>query len=124
MTATVDLFASFVHLYDDGRVAPTERRFGSGEPGWHVMTFHAETDAEVHADHWEIHTEADELVVCLSGEIRLYLRTTEGDDPGVALTTGHAMVVPRGTWHRITLTRPSDIMSITFPRGSRLEQRD
>jgi len=124
MTTTVDLFTSFVHLYDDGRIEPAERTFGSGEPGWHVMTFHAETDAEVHADHWEIHTEADELVVCVSGEIRLCLRAVEADDPGVTLTTGHAMVVPRGTWHRIALTRPSDIMSITFPRGSRLEQRD
>ncbi|SEB07283.1 MULTISPECIES: cupin domain-containing protein [unclassified Mycobacterium] len=122
MTVTLDLFAAFVHLYDDGRIEPAERTFGSGEPGWHVMTFHAESDAEVHADYWEIHTEADELVVCVAGEIRLYLRADE-DGPGVTLTTGHAMVVPSGTWHRIALTRPSDIMSITFPRGSRLEQR-
>lgn len=121
---TVDLFASFVHLYDDGRVEPAERTFGSGEPGWHVMTFHAETDAEVHADYWEKHTEADELVACLSGEIRLYLRTGEGEEPAVPLTAGHAIAVPRGTWHRIELSCPSDIMSITFPRGSRLEQRD
>lgn len=123
MTATIDLFASFVHLYDDGRVEPAERTFGSGEPGWHVMTFHAETNAEVHADYWEIHTEADELVVCLSGEIRLYIRIDESAGSGETLPAGHAMAVPRGTWHRLELTRPSDIMSITFPRGSRLEQR-
>ncbi|WP_415951201.1 hypothetical protein [Streptomyces sp. KLOTTS4A1] len=84
-----------------------------------------ETDADVHGDHWEVHTAADEVVSCLTGAIRLFLRPQEpGDEEEeIKLTAGTAVVVPRGRWHRIALDAPSDIMSLTRPRGSRLEKR-
>ncbi|CAL9271862.1 hypothetical protein SUDANB5_00306 [Streptomyces sp. SudanB5_2050] len=92
---------------------------------WQLMTFHVETDADVHGDHWEIHTEADELVSCLAGGIRLYFRPEQpGAEEGeVRLAAGTATIVPRGRWHRIALDGPSDIMSVTLPRGSRLQKR-
>lgn len=44
-------------------------------PGsWQLATFHVETDADVHADHWEMHPEAEEAVCCLTGGVRLYFR--------------------------------------------------
>ncbi|WP_281182544.1 hypothetical protein [Nocardia miyunensis] len=39
------------------------------------------------------------------------------------MSAGTAVIVPRGRWHRIELDAPSDIMSVTMGRGSRLEQR-
>ncbi|MEV4888703.1 cupin [Nonomuraea sp. NPDC055795] len=122
MTITpIDLFASPLHLHQDGRV----KAGTPGQDGWRLTTFHAKTGADVHADHWEIHPEADELVSCLIGKIRLYLRPERPGRPEeeIRLIAGTAAVVPRGRWHRIELDIPSNIMAVTLPRGSRLEKR-
>lgn len=91
---------------------------------WTLSAFHATSNAEVHADHWEIHDEADEVVSCLDGALHLHLRGDRaGEDDVVALTSGSAVVVPRGRWHRIELDRPSDILAVTVRRGTRHEKR-
>ncbi|MFJ9468279.1 cupin [Streptomyces caniferus] len=126
MTPTpIDLFASFLHLRPDGRVHAERPVFAPGRDGWQLMTFRAKTDADVHAGHWEVHPEADEVVSCLTGGIRLCLRP---ERPGeaeeeIAVAAGTAVIVPRGRGHRIALDGPSDIMSVTLPHGSRLEMR-
>ncbi|MFF2073527.1 cupin domain-containing protein [Kitasatospora sp. NPDC058162] len=125
--AAVDLFASALHFRPDGELRATERRMsGGGDPeAWQIATFHVETDADVHADHWEMHPEAEEAVCCLAGGVRVYLRPVE---PGAAeelvrLPAGSAVIVPRGRWHRLELDCPSDLMSITLRTGTRLELR-
>ncbi|MFJ4562410.1 cupin [Streptomyces caelestis] len=102
-----------------------EPAFDPEQDRWQVMTFHVETDEDVHGDHWEIHTEADEVVSRLTGGIRLFLHPERPGEPeeGTSLTPGTAVIVPRGRWHRIALDAPGDIMSVTLPRGSRLERR-
>ncbi|WP_199552819.1 cupin domain-containing protein [Streptomyces sp. N35] len=127
MTVTpIDLFMNFLHLDQDGQVRAEKPVFDPGRDGWQLMTFHVETEADVHGDHWEIHTAADEVVACLTGGIRLMLRPEQqGDEEEeLKLPAGSAVIVPRGRWHRIALDEPSDIMSVTLPRGSRLEKRD
>ncbi|MBD0670739.1 cupin [Streptomyces sp. CBMA156] len=136
--AAVDLFASALHIHPDGDVTATERRMTGGDTGaWQIATFHVETDADVHADHWEMHPEAEEAVCCLAGGVRLHLRPVEpggAGEPGesgeageaetvVRLTAGTAAIVPRGRWHRLELDSPSDLMSITLRTGTRLEPR-
>lgn len=125
MTVTrIDLFASFISLHHDGQAQAGPRVFDPELDGWQLKTFHAETDADVHADHWEVHTNADEIVSCLTGGICLYFRQKQSaDKEEIKLTAGTAVIVPRGQWHRIELDAPSDIMSITVSRGSRLEKR-
>ncbi len=121
---TVDLFASFVRLHQDGRVHAEQRAFDPERDGWQLMTFHVETDADVHPDHWEVHPAAEELVSCIAGGIRLYLRPEiPGKGEEIKVAAGNAAIVPRGRWHRIELDAPGDIMSITLPRGTRLERR-
>lgn len=123
--APIDLFGAPVHLQRGGTVRAGR---GAGVPdpdGWRLRTFHAKTAADVRADHWQVHPEADEVVSCLIGKFRLYLRP---ERPGrreeeVRLTAGTAAVVPRGRWHRIELDTPSTIMAATLPRGSRRERR-
>ncbi|MDO0932323.1 cupin domain-containing protein [Streptomyces sp. DG2A-72] len=124
-TAPIDLFSSFFHLRQDGQVHAEQPVFDPDREGWQVMTFHVETEADVHGDHWEIHTNADEVVSCLTGGIRLCFRPEQpGDEETqVKLAAGTAVIVPRGRWHRIELDAPSDIMSVTLPRGSRLLKR-
>ncbi|MFP3987158.1 cupin domain-containing protein [Streptomyces sp. E11-3] len=126
MTVTpIDLFASALHLRPDGEVRAEQQMFDPERDGWQVMAFHVETDADLHADHWEVHPNADEIVSCLTGGIRVYLRPQQ---PGEAeeetkLAAGTAIIVPRGRWHRIELDAPGDILSVTLPRGSHLEKR-
>jgi mannose-6-phosphate isomerase-like protein (cupin superfamily) len=124
--APLDLFASALHILPGGEVRAAERRMAASPDGaWQIGTFHVETDADVHADHWEMHPEADEAVCCLSGGLRMYFRPAEPGDPdeAVQLHPGSAVVVPRGRWHRLELDAPSDLMSITLRQGTRLERR-
>lgn len=121
----VDHFTSFIHFHDDGQVHADPQEFDFEQEGWMLTTFHMETDADVHADHWEIHPEADEIVSCLTGGVRLYLRPGQpGDEEEeVQLGPGTTAIVPRGRWHRLAVDAPSDIMSFTLLCGSRLERR-
>ncbi|MFI7132768.1 cupin [Nonomuraea sp. NPDC050153] len=126
MTVTpIDLFASSIRLRQGGRIHAGRRSTDPDQDGWQLMAFHAKTDADVHAGHWEVHPEAEEIVSCLVGKIRLYLRP---ERPGqqeeeIRLVAGTAAIVPRGRWHGIELDIPSNIMAVTLPRGSRLEKR-
>ncbi|MEU5537931.1 cupin [Streptomyces sp. NPDC020362] len=125
-TPPVDLFASALHFHPDGGVRAGERRTTSSDSGaWQMAAFHVETDTDVHADHWEIHPEAEEAVCCLTGGVRLYFRPTapDGTEEMVQLSPGSAVIVPRGRWHRLELDAPSDLMSIALRDGSRLEKR-
>jgi mannose-6-phosphate isomerase-like protein (cupin superfamily) len=122
----IDLFASALHIHPDGDVRAAERRMTNSDSGaWQLATFHVETDADVHADHWEMHPQAEEAVCCLTGGVRLYFRPARPDDTEdmVRLQPGTAVIVPRGRWHRLELDAPSDLMSITLRHGTRLEKR-
>ncbi|QNS02348.1 cupin domain-containing protein [Streptomyces xanthii] len=126
-TTAIDLFASALHFRPDGEVRAAERRMASSDSdAWQIATFHVETDADVHADHWEMHPQAEEAVCCLTGGVRLYLRPeTPGEaEDMVRLQAGTAVIVPRGRWHRLQLDAPSDLMSITLREGTRLEKRN
>ncbi|MFF7389071.1 cupin [Streptomyces scabiei] len=122
----VDLFASALHIHPNGDVKAAERRMTSSDSGaWQIATFHVKTDADVHADHWEMHPEAEEAVCCLTGGVRIYFRPTgpDGAEHMVQLQAGTAVIAPRGGWHRLELDAPSDLMSITLRHGTRLEKR-
>ncbi|WP_432105388.1 cupin domain-containing protein [Streptomyces sp. bgisy091] len=125
-TTPIDLFVSALQFRPDGDVRAVERQMTSGDSGaWQIATFHVETDEDVHADHWEMHPEAEEAVCCLTGSIRLHFRaaTPGGAEDTVRLRAGTAVIVPRGRWHRVELDAPSDLMSITLRHGTRLERR-
>lgn len=94
--------------------------------GWTIAAFHVLHQEDVHPDHWEMHPEADEAVCVLAGSVRLFLRPEgRGDDEEkmTAVSAGRLVVVPRGRWHRLELDGPSDLMSITLRRNSRLDKR-
>jgi mannose-6-phosphate isomerase-like protein (cupin superfamily) len=121
----VTLLADALHLHPDGglRAGPPLMTHDEGE--WQLATFHAETDSDVHADHWEMHPGGDEAVCCGKGAFRIVFRATDpgADDVSVSLRAGEAVIVPRRTWHRLELDQPSDITSIAMRRGTRRERR-
>ncbi|MFV9634180.1 cupin domain-containing protein [Mycobacterium neumannii] len=123
MTHPIDMYSSAVRLLPDGRVQDTPRTFEADRPGWFVMAEHAETDADVHADHWEVHPEAEELVFCLRGALRIIICARDREDEyEVAVRGGSAVIVPRGHWHRIELDEPSDLMAFTVLDGTYLAE--
>ncbi|WP_214323809.1 cupin [Nonomuraea sediminis] len=121
----IDLFASSIHLRQGGTIHARKPAKDPDQDAWQLTAFHAKTDADVHADHWEIHPEAEKIVSCLIGKIRLYLRPElpGQEEEVIRLTAGTAAIVPRGRWHRIELDVPSNILTITLPHGTRLQKR-
>lgn len=120
----LDMFSRAIRFDTDGVVRDDDLRMTEDLPGgWQLATFHAETNEDMHADHWEIHPAADELVCCLSGAMRMYLRPLRpGDEEeAIVLTAGTCFIVPRGRAHRLELDEPTNLMSVTLPHGSRLE---
>jgi mannose-6-phosphate isomerase-like protein (cupin superfamily) len=123
----VDLFTHDLHVESRGNIRADQRQMtaSDSDADWRSAIFHAETDDDVHADHWEKHPLADEAVCCLHGAIRLHLRATQPDTPDdlVQLLPGQAAIVPRDRWHRLEVDQPTDLLAITVRRGTQLEKR-
>ncbi|MFI6981298.1 cupin domain-containing protein [Embleya sp. NPDC050154] len=127
----IDVFEDALRLAEGGRISAGERRMSGADgadgvdQGWQLAAFHVETDADLHADHWEMHPESDEVVCVWTGALRIVLRAEEGagEESPVTLRAGGAFVVPRGRWHRLEIEEPADLMSISRRSGTRLERR-
>jgi len=123
----VDLFTHYLHLETRGIVRARERRMADsdGDAAWRLAMFHADTDDDVHADLWERHPLADEVVCCLRGAIRLHIRPTQPDAPTdvVHLVPGQATTVPPDRWRRLEVEEPADLLVVSIRRGTQLERR-
>jgi mannose-6-phosphate isomerase-like protein (cupin superfamily) len=113
--APIDLFGSCFHLHQRGEIHREPWTVEADRGGWQIRTLHAKTNADVRGDHWEIHPEAERLVACLIGKIRLYLRSERFEQPEeeIRLRAGTAAIVPRGRWHRVSVDVPSSILAVT-----------
>ncbi|MBW8487367.1 cupin [Actinomadura parmotrematis] len=122
MTVTpIDLFASSIHLRQGGAIHAGR---GAAGGGWRLTAVHAKSDADVHAGRWAVHAEAEEVVSCLIGKIRLVLGPERPGGPAeeIRLPAGTAAIVPRGRRHRVELDVPSSVLTVTLPGGG-LEER-
>ena len=123
---TVDLFTQHLRFDSHGTIRAGERRMAGDDAAWRLAVFHVETDADVHAGHWERHPDADEAVCCLHGAIRLHVRPARPGRPDevVRLLPGQAVIVPRDRWHRVELDEPSDLLVVTARSGTQHEPTD
>lgn len=107
----IDLKDSVVGLYRDGSARvisgasgppPRIEGYSIGAP---LMTREPPHGGEMHPD-------GDELLLLLSGSVTVLL---EDRDPAreVHLAPGQAFIVPRGVWHRVILSEPSQLLYIT-----------
>jgi mannose-6-phosphate isomerase-like protein (cupin superfamily) len=65
----------------------------------------------------EMHPDGDELLDLVSGAVQVRLELETGLE-AIELRAGEAIVIPRGTWHRIVLQEPGQLIHITpGPRG-------
>ena len=66
----------------------------------------------------EMHPDGDELLYLISGRIEVFIEDggtaeTVGREHMTTLVAGQAIVVPRGAWHRVNVTEPSQLVHIT-----------
>jgi mannose-6-phosphate isomerase-like protein (cupin superfamily) len=118
----VELCRQPLRLAPDGAVETAAGGPAVHDTGWVLARFHAETDADVHADHWERHPGGDEVVASLGGSLRAVFRGERGQpDQVVTLGPGGAAVIPRGRWHRLQVDGPTDLLVVTVRPGTELE---
>ena len=121
-TCDMELSSTYVHLAGDGTGTPIEvtpafwaeiAQNADLQEGWLVALGHHGADWP----HWEMHPEGEELLVMMSGALRLTL-----DDGGPVrfhdFPAGTAFLVPRGTWHWAEVVEPGDMLSITAGKGT------
>jgi mannose-6-phosphate isomerase-like protein (cupin superfamily) len=127
-----DLAEFFVHLED----GPAATRLAEGEDlferveadarlrgGRLVGLNRARAPGDLHPGEWERHPAGDELLVLLRGSVDLVLEGPGGERV-VALRTGDAVVVPRGTWHRFARRGPCDLLFVVRGEGTELRTRE
>ncbi|MEV6646987.1 cupin domain-containing protein [Amycolatopsis sp. NPDC051371] len=121
MFENYDLFKTLIQLRPSGVAEPATRReaIADAESLWTISAFHAEDDRAVHSEVWERHANGHEVLVVLSGALRVHLRE-EGHV--VTLTAGRSFIVPPGRWHRLSVDEPGDLLSITPRAGTEHER--
>jgi len=118
------LQSTYVHLKDGGAASS----FAGGPEFWATVATRSEGSVgrlvcssriEKDMPHWEMHPTGDELLVLLSGAVELVLQ--EGhNDRVVELDAGSAFLVPFGTWHRLRVKSPGEVLFVTPGKGTQV----
>jgi len=127
MSTVHDLSATPVHLGLGPVAVPVEDfawsaealtayddRFASdGDEGRLVTVGDITDDWQV----WERHPAGDELVVCLSGRVRL-VQEVDGEEVAIEVGAGEYVVNGPGVWHTADVIEPGQSLFITPGRGT------
>ena len=85
--------------------------------GWMIGLRRFSDDHSVHAEQWERHPSGDEILCLIEGRLQVWLQQREGECC-LQLQAGHGLCVPRGTWHRMRVHEPGQLLFITPSGGS------
>jgi quercetin dioxygenase-like cupin family protein len=66
---------------------------------------------------WEIHPNGDELLIGIAGELELTILCDDGPVT-TALQPGHAIVIPKNTWHSPTPRSEVSLLSMANYEGT------
>lgn len=128
MNATsVDLLTAAIHLGSEATstllpdfewsadyLQAYSRRFArDGDDGRLVTAGQADEDWSI----WERHAHGEEVVVVLSGRLRL-LQEVDGEVIAQELTAVGATVNPKGVWHTVDVVEPGRLLFITPGRDT------
>ncbi len=72
--------------------------------GLATMTENSPHDGEMHPD-------GDEVLVLVSGRVRVVFEDAEFPDE--EMRAGDGLIIPRGVWHRVDILEPSQILYAT-----------
>lgn len=67
---------------------------------------------------WERHPAGDEVVVLLSGDVRMVLQQDDGCTEITMNEPGEYVVVPRNTWHTARVAGPTRMLFVTPGEGT------
>lgn len=120
-----NLTTTYVHLGEDrlAREEPLTPEFWPAlmanqrpdlDGGRLVMAFTFDGDWPT----WEMHPAGDELVVLLSGEAVLMVRTPSGDVSHSLSHAGDFVVVPKGAWHTAKIATHAAMLFATPGEGT------
>lgn len=90
---------------DDAEAFPMQAPFDGG--GLFIGGFSGRTP-------WECHTDMDELLYVVEGEVEVTVLTATGSRQGM-LRQGQACIVPKGLWHRQFAPDAVKLMTISGP---------
>ena len=120
MAETHDLSTTFLHLGMTGAATPLP----IGPDFWANMPPILSSGRMVsqlgHASDWrgwERHPAGDEIIIQLTGRMRLRLETADGEIV-VDLPAGRYFVVPKNIWHTADVSEPSSAIYITEGQGT------
>ncbi|MNK58161.1 Cupin domain protein [compost metagenome] len=114
-----ELVDHLVALRADAAAAPLPfRDRGRTDADWIIGVKHVTDDASVHGSYWERHPRGDETLCLLEGRVVVTLEGEGVATRQIPLDAGQALVVPRGTWHRLHVDRPGRLIFITPSVGS------
>ncbi len=71
----------------------------------------------------EMHPDGDEVLMVISGRIRVQLELPDGEQT-VLLVPGQATVVPKGIWHQIFVDQPGQLVHVTPGPGGAWRPRE
>ncbi len=106
--------AFWEELMTDHYRSPESKRVGTGS-GWLLSRYRMDQSP----DHWEMHPEGDEMLILQSGRMEILLEDAPGKSRSVPLSAGETCLVPKGVWHTQKVLEPSQLLAITFGRGTR-----
>jgi len=81
--------------------------------GWLMMS----SDVSEDMGHWEMHPNGEEMLICLSGAMRV-IEEVNGAERETVLPAGHVHAVKHGLWHRICVEAPGRMMHLTWGEGT------
>ena len=59
----------------------------------------------------EMHADGDEVLYLISGKVKIVL--LDSGEKDIEMRAGDGLVVPKGTWHRVDILEPSQIVYAT-----------
>jgi len=92
------------------------------DPEWLVALIDIVDDRSVDAGFWERHPRGDKILYVLEGGIAVTLVPEGAEETTARVNAPGACVIPKGTWHRLQVTAPGRMLSVT-PRIGTEDQR-
>ena len=75
------------------------------------VTFGVATMFENSPHGGEVHPDGDEILYLISGRVNVVF--LDSDEEDIEVVPGDGLVVPKGTWHRVDIIEPSQIVYLT-----------
>lgn len=75
------------------------------------ITFGVATMSENSPHGGEVHPDGDEVLYLISGRVNVVF--LDSDEEDIEVEPGDGLVVPKGTWHRVDIIEPSQIVYLT-----------